>query len=304
MKASSHLHKIGLTGLLFLTLGAGVASADVFVWATDEPDGFIDKVDLTTNTVTAFSTPGVNPDSLVFSGSNILFTEVGQGTLALFNTTTHAVSTIATGFSEPRDLILDPGGATALVADYVAGKIDRVNLTTHAVTTLSNFGTGIDGLAYDGSGDLFAVINRHQIDQINPTTGAIIKSTATFDNNLDGLTYDPTTGDLFVASESGHLYEIPTSLVGSTEFSTGVGQVDGLEADGLGNIFMANFGTNVQEFNISTHVVTNLTSVTGIDDLAPITGNGAPPSTPEPGSVVLLGTLAALIGVKLRKKLA
>jgi YVTN family beta-propeller protein len=311
MKLVSRRLKIGLLASAgMLAAGGSLAFADQLIYATNEEGGQLYKVDVTTNSVTTLVNTGANPDSLVFSGSNILFTEVIQGNLSLFNTTTDTISNVATGFAQPRDIVLDPGGKTALVADYYGGDtgngaIDRVDLTTGTVTPLfqSNGATyGVDGLAYDNKGNLFAVLGRHEIAQIDPTTGAILNQTTSFDGNLDGLTFDPTTGELWVGSENGAIWEVPTNLSGETSFPAG--SIDGLEADGLGHIFLANFGTDVQEFTIGTSTLTDLTSVPGIDDLAPVIGGGAPPppTVPEPGTIALLGTcLLGLAGFVRRK---
>jgi hypothetical protein len=304
MKLLSQVLRTGLlVGAVLFALAGRSALADNIVFATNEPGGQILKVDLTTNTVTTVLSIAANPDSLVFSGKNILFTEVIQGNLADFNTTTMTVTNIATGFTQPRDLILEPGGTSTLVADFLGGTIDRVNLTTHIVTTLFTQTTtaGIDGLAYDSMGHLFAVLGRNEVAQIDPTTGAILNHTATFDGNLDGLTFDSSTGKLWVGSENGAIWEVPTSLASETSFAAGA--IDGLEADGKGNLFLANFGTNVQEFNIPTSTLTDLTAVPGIDDLAPVAGIGSP--TPEPSTLILFGSgLLGLAGTIRRRKCA
>jgi sugar lactone lactonase YvrE len=299
VKLASKSFRAGfVVGMVLLALaGASVWASDVVVYATNEPGGQILSVDLTTNTVTTLLNISANPDSLIFSGNNILFTEVNQGTLADYNLITHTVTNISTVFVQPRDLTLEPGGSSVLVSDFVNASIDRVNLTTHIVTTLFS-GASPDGITYDNSGNLFAVLNRNEVAQINPITGAIIKMTATFDGNLDGLTFDSTTGTLWVGSENGAIWQVPKSLLSETSFAAG--SIDGLEADGKGNIYLANFGSNVQEFNIATDTLTNLTSVPGLDDLAPVSGLGSP--TPEPGTLLLFG--GGLLGIvgRLRRK--
>src|SRR5579872_1000172 len=95
MKLVSRRLKIGLLASAgMLAAGGSLAFADQLIYATNEEGGQLYKVDVTTNSVTTLVNTGANPDSLVFSGSNILFTEVIQGNLSLFNTTTDTISNV------------------------------------------------------------------------------------------------------------------------------------------------------------------------------------------------------------------
>jgi hypothetical protein len=64
--------------------------------------------------------------------------------------------------------------------------------------------------------------------------------------------------------------------------------LDGIVADGNGNIFVANFSASISEYNIATNTSSVVASTPGIDDLAPLIG--VPPPIPEPASLALLGT--------------
>jgi streptogramin lyase len=230
---------------------------------------------------------------MIFNGPNtIIYTQVVNSQIDIFNTLTSTNSVLATGFAQPRDLVLDPSGTTLVVSDFLSGTIDRVVIATGVTTVLSHPGGTPDGLAYDGKGDLFVVINRDQIVQIDPTTGAVLAKSKVFDGNLDGLTFDTFSGKLWVASENGGIFSVTTDLGTVTGFTGPAGtSFDGIEGNGLGSLFLANFGANVYQFTIASGTFTSETAVPGIDDLAPIVGGGSgggPTPAPEPGSWALL----------------
>ena len=80
-----------------------------------------------------------------------------------------------------------------LVASQSTSLLVRVNLSNGSQTTLASGGYN-GGLAYDSSGNLFAVQNdpigsaNQYIVQLNPTTGAVIAKTSLL-TGLDGLTF-------------------------------------------------------------------------------------------------------------------
>src|SRR5205807_532494 len=121
------------------------------------------------------------------------------GSVRSFNTN-NTDTLIHSGYSSQTvDLALDPGGLTVLVADRGSNSLDRVTLSNGNNTVLNSGLSNLNGIAYDGSGNLFAVVNG-TVDQLDPVTGAIIK-TGTAPAN-DGLTWDSFTGDLFAANGS------------------------------------------------------------------------------------------------------
>ena len=128
-------------------------------------------------------------------------------------------------------MALEPGGTTALISNAGGTTISRVNLLTSAATGSLSVGARPDGIAYDNAGNLFAVLGLDEVAQIDPVTGAILKTIST-PNQPDGLTFDPTTGLLYVASDGGGFYTIPTSLSTATFTSIPGDVFDGIASVG------------------------------------------------------------------------
>ena len=216
--------------------------------------------------------------------------------------------------NSPIDLSLEPNHTTFLVSDSGSNSLSRVPLAGGASTTLSLTGRP-DGIAYVGNNLFVNVsggfqVNNSQVEQINPTTGAVISTTGNTGVFLDGLTYDSFSGLLWATDyNNGRLVKIdPTTMAFTIVTPTG-GQLahggpDGLTSDGLGNLFIASRGdSNVVEYNIGTNTATNVGSISGLDDLAPASGLGSPSSTPEPASILIAGIGGlALVSYQLRKK--
>jgi len=207
----------------------------------------------------------------------------------------------------PSDLTLEPSGNSVLVST-VQGSIYRVMLDPDPQKSCNPgtlplpkplFSAGVngrvDGITYDNSGKLFVVVNEKEVYQIDPTNGNVIKQTAAgvvtcvdpngkqTDCGLDGMTFDPVTGDLWVSARLvNSLMEITTDLKSSNQFAKNmIRSPDGLESDGKGNIFVAAEDTNVYQYNIATNTATMKNAVPGLDDLAPLTGAGSPPGYVE-----------------------
>jgi sugar lactone lactonase YvrE len=267
------------------------------LYATGQASEELMEVNMTTGVVTALSHLSVRPYSLIVdSQGRILYTagNSANGTVDMFDPTSNTNTTIATGLSAPRELIFDPGQTTILVSNYGLGQIVRINLASGTVTPLLSKQGTVDGLAYDGGGHLFAVVNYHkQIVQIDPTSGAILNTLTVITNppfgydGLGGLTYDPYTGELW-ATEAGSgtncaigascLVEIPTSLSSFTFFQAGAMPTpEGIIADGQGNLFIAAGTVKVFEYSIPTNTFTATVKVPSVYDVAP-----GPPATVTP----------------------
>ncbi len=285
--------------------GAGRASADLLYGSAGDGNTIF-TVDTATGAVnTQFRTPTPPPDGLIFTGSSILYLDqgnnavAGSGQLRSFNINTRADTLIAGGLSRPADLTLD-GSNTVLVSEFNAGRIDRINVTTGAVSVLGNYGGTPNGLTFDASGRLFAVLGSRftgptgsSVSQLNPTTGAII-ATSTGLNSADGLTYDSFSGRLFTASTlSNLLYSINPNNLSDVVSITLPGPGDGVVSNGRGDLFIGGrqaagaTGAPIYDYKVTSRAVTQVAFVPGAVsiDLAAV---------PEPSSVALfaIGTVA------------
>jgi streptogramin lyase len=284
----------GLLGLVaFVALAASAAGQQVY--ATSEAGMQLDLVTLPTGTITnLFNTPG-KPDSIILnSQGQIIYTMSPQGTVALFDPKTGNNTILLSGLHSPRDMIFDPGSTTSmLIAEYSGQVIIRYNFVTGTFTTLAKKLGSVDGLAYDSQGHLFAVANHNTIVQIDPNTGAILKTLVLEAhykvNGGDGMVYDPYSQQLWVshcgadpttgAKESG-FFEIPTDLSGFTLLQDGtllnksiaILGPDGIVSDGKGNLYVGSGLHRLVVYNIPSDKVMLNPVVPGIDSLVLVPG--------------------------------
>jgi len=239
------------------------------------------------NTSVMITTTGASPDGVIFGpNQEIIYVLSGAGTVHIFNPFTRTDTTLATGFTTPTDLTMEPACKSILVSDIGVNKVFRIALNTHAVTTLYNGPDKIQGLTYDNGGNLFAVDDQlNAIVQINTTTGAIVNQTPSGSplTAPEGLTFDNYTKELFATSNSGQaLYEVPTTLGTVTTIPfTAEPTLHGIVSDGAGNLYVV--GTNgttsfVLQYIISTGVEKTLNTVPGLEDMAPIISGPCPKS--------------------------
>jgi len=122
-----------------------------------------------------------------------------------------------------------------------------------------------------------------------------------------GISYDPFSHDLIVNSANVIQQITPTgTIIG--QITTAGDQFDQAAENGKGLLFVASNTGNL-EFadyaatgNIGTATFSSEQFLAGaLDDIAPLSGSGAP--TPEPGTLLLLGTSIAGVAGMLRRKL-
>ncbi len=275
--------------------GPIAAGPQAILYASDNSKAQIYKVDKTTGAVLQTIPVAEPQDSLIFDGNNdIIYTAYAVGQVRMVNPEIGISSDtlLATIGHDDGDLTLTPDGKSVLVTGRSNGTEYVVSLTNPGQTPTS-FGSGqfTEGIVYDSSGRLFAVSNS-VIVELNPTTFTVMASSGPL-SGLDGLSFDPFSGDLFASSRtvnaaSGRagFYELSlqpgsflqAKLITSSAFPTTF-IPDGLEPDGEGNLYLA--AGSIYRYDITTGKLTALTSpLPGLDDLVPLSGTGGH-SAPE-----------------------
>jgi hypothetical protein len=221
------------------------------------------------------------PDSLILNAQGqIIYSITNLHEVWLFDPNTGANTLLAGNVGYPRDLVIEPGGSTMLIAQYAPGQIARYTFATSALTILaSNLGT-VDGVTYDPNGHLFAVVDHNQVCQIDPVAGTLLKCIVLEPSNLtnggDGMTYDSYSGQLCVShvgTEGNGLIELPTDLSKATWFQTGnINVPDGIVSDGQGDLFIGAGLQNVLEYDIASDAIVKSVSAFGVDDIVLIPG--------------------------------
>ena len=257
-----------------ITSMVAMSSAQNF-YATNEYGYNIYSVDYATDTVTVITTTTEKPDDIILTpAGNLVYTQNPGGSVVMYNPTTKVSTVMGTALGGLRDLVLEPSGTSILVAAYAPVKILRMSLTApYTVTTLASKLKTVNGLAYDKAGDLFAVADMNTVIQVNPVTGATIKTLVLEpyykSNGGDGMCYDPYTNELWIShigTIGNGLYEVPLNLSTATEYLTGdILQPDGIVSDGKGNLYIGGAYKNLLEYNIPSNTVTKSLLVSGID---------------------------------------
>ncbi len=294
------------------------------IYATSISTGIIYSDDTVTHVVTPVFHTGNELDSLFFDPSGrIVYDQLTAGKVFAYDpaTSTNVLLYSQSG-TQPIDMALEPSQTSFLVSDANHNQLDRISLAGGLINRLDvQYTPGHsgrpDGIIYGPSGQLFVNVSTGftnaptHVEQIDPTTGAILHTGTITGIFLDGITYDSYTGMLWASDYNhGRIVEInPNNLSDFTVFTpTGAGIAnfgpDGIVSDGLGNLFIASRANNsIIEYNIATNSATVVGTVNGLDDLAPASGLGA--QTPEPSSIVLIsiGTLG-MLAYRLRRRSA
>jgi sugar lactone lactonase YvrE len=301
------------------------ASAEL-LYATSVTSGTISIDNTTTGVVTPFynDKSGADLDSLFFDPSGrIIYDRRQAGVVRAYDPVSGTnVRLYKESGSQLIDMALEPSKTSFLVSDANNDRLDRISLSgSGLITSLNVMYTSTqagrpDGVIYDAAGRLFVNVSTGftsqptHLEQIDPTTGAILQTVSLNGIFLDGLTYDSYTGMLWASDyDHGRIVEINPNNLSYTVITPSGASIadngpDGIVSDGKGYLFIASRANNtIIQYDIATKVATAVGSLSGVDDLAPVSGLGAP--TPEPSSILIVSICGlGMIAYRLRRRSA
>ena len=259
------------------------------------------------------STPGA--DGIIFAPNGHLLVG-GQGTGLVYEVNPSNGSFIgaapgSTGQDQSSyHLALDPSGTKFYTSNFM-GPLDTVPLplAQGSTTFVTGGDTGITQVAFAPNGNVFYVNGNPNgfgnLGLINLTTG-VTNRLYTSVTPAHGLIYDPFTGlmTFFGDGETGTMDQFGNNLMTGGPFTC---DFDQGAVDGFGHALVAGCNSlTFLDYSIS-HDITHPDKVvvTGgfnfIDDVAPLVGPGS--NTPEPSSLLLLGSGVAGLAGMLKRKL-
>ena len=265
-----------------------VSSFGQQLYITNEPKKSLQLLNLSTKALTTLYNIGAEPDDLILnSAGQLLYTVPLPGTLNSYDPKSGVNTVLLSGIKYARDLFIEPGGQTMLIAIYTPGEILRYNFSTGTTTVLAKKLVTCDGIAYDAYGNLYAVANHNTIVQINPVTGAILNTLVLEPhdgvNGGDGLTYDSYSQSLWAThfgTTGRGLIQIPTSSSGFTSagfnlylFPSEGSSIapDGIKSDGKGNLYVGAINTAFV-YNIPSGQISEIVVVGGADGVSLVPG--------------------------------
>ena len=259
------------------------------------------------------ASPGA--DGIVFApNGNLLIGGQGLGRVYEYTTAGGLVGS-GSALAPSYHLSLDPSGSKVWTSDF-GGKLAAVPLgpiaDASALHTITGSDSGVTQIAFTPGGKVFYVTGSPNgfgnLGSIDLSTFITTGFAATVEA-AHGLVYDGFTG-LMTIFGHGHVGTFDpasaTPFTTLTDFDTGVCDFDQGAVDGKGHALIAGCdGITFIDYSLtgditaSTNYVKFFGGFTGIDDMAPLSGLGAPPppsTVPEPGSAML--TLVALAGMR------
>jgi hypothetical protein len=286
---SALMLKLRAPGLIFaLVLLSAIVSFAQQVYISNEPKQSLQLLNMTSQpaTLTTLYQASAKLDDLIVNAAGqLIYSIPSLGQVDLYDPSTGQNTVLVSGIKNARDLFIEPGGQTMLIASYSLGEIFRFNFATGTSTLLAKKLKACDGIAYDAYGNLYAVANHNTIVQIDPVSGAVLNTLVlephTGINGGDGLTYDSYSGSLWATHDGTTglgVLQIPVTATGlGTTFSlfltpTLQGSApDGIKSDGQGNLYIGAIWT-VAIYNIPTNSITKKVVVKGADGIALVPG--------------------------------
>jgi sugar lactone lactonase YvrE len=271
-----------------MVLLAALVSFAQQVYISNEPKQSLQLLNLSeqpATLTTLYTAAGKLDDLIVNSAGQLIYTIPSLGQVDLYDPSTGQNTILTSGIKNARDLFIEPGGKTLLIASYSRGEIYRFNFSTGALTVLAQKLKTCDGIAYDPYGNLYAVANHNTIVQVDPVSGNVLNTLVLEPHNAinggDGLTYDRYSGSLWATHDGTTgigVLQIPVTAAGlGTTFSLFVTPTlqgsapDGIKSDGLGNLYIGAIWS-ATVYNIPTNSITKKVIVKGADGIALVPG--------------------------------
>jgi len=198
---------------------------------------------------------------LVFGGDGSLY--VSQFTPnTVSRITSGSVASFASGFTSPRGITMSGTAGNFYVANSnTPGSISQVT-PAGSVSTFLNSGVNAPyGLAFDGSGALYATNNASY--SISKIVGGVSSTFATF-NPGQGVraVAVAANGNVFSAGDFG--VNVTTQAGSTTNFASGIGFAFGLAFNSTGNLFVADYtNQTIRAYNPSGSFLYSFTTGAG-----------------------------------------
>ncbi|HEU5198612.1 MAG TPA: hypothetical protein VFU32_03180 [Ktedonobacterales bacterium] len=250
-----------------------------FVIATDRGNNEIARIDVATRNRTVLIKNTAlkdSPDSIVFiSDTQVLIDFVNGGNLGIGDIQNGTYTQVAQNQGTLRDMAVRPDGKSVLIASQDGGKLLEFTISDHSLRTFvqSQNLVGVQGLAFDPSGNLYAAVGGNVL-QLDATTGKQVK-TFQLPGGSDGMAYDQHLKTLDIASGNQILTLDPATGKIKTLLD-GISETDGVAIDRHGNLFIAS-AVGVLELTTDNQLLIVGTDSNGVtwDDVAPLSGTGA-----------------------------
>ena len=293
-------------GALFYTNYTGGVNVNTVNYSYDD----------TTHTATLSGNHGIaatsGADGIIFAPNGNLLIG-GQGNPFVHEITTGGVFVTdhSTNGSATFHLTLDPNGGTVYTSTF-GGVIEKVSLTGGPTVTQAPFGGdfGVTQLAFAPNGNVIYVDgspngggNIGTYDLLTGHTNRLYSSVP----SAHGVVFDPFSGR-FTFFGAGSTGTTDQNGGGLASHATGVCDFDQGAVDGKGHALVAGCsGITFIDYRISGDInhpdfLTFFSGFGGIDDVAPLVGAGSQNNTPEPGTLLLLGTGLITAAGSLRKR--
>jgi hypothetical protein len=294
-----------LSSASFLCSGAQATEFNGTAFFTDFSNGTVHSVDYSYNDVSHVFTTGApnliatvpGADGIVFAPNGNLLVG-GQGTNQVFNVNpTLGTFTSASTTTPSFHLTLAPDGQSVYTSNF-GGPLVQVPLSNFGtanapnITNVTGSDSGLTQIAF-AAGKTFYVNGQPNsngfVGTIDLNTGMTTRLVPTPVLAAHGIIFDPFSGliDLFGGGNVATINPNTLAVSASVHFPNAPGDFDQGAPDGLGHALIAGSGgltfIDYEGTSILTpNFVTFRSGFGNIDDIAPLTGLGAPPGVPGP----------------------